>query len=72
MTDISTIIPTTIRRLSLPRLSFPRVAIGASLHALSRLIGNAFNMAYVEPYTGPRRRAHIIPEEGVDGRDPDW
>ena len=72
MTDISTIAPITIRRLNLPRLSFPRLEIGASLAAISGLVGDAFNMAYVDPYTSLRRQPQVVPDDDLEGRDPTW
>lgn len=71
MTDISTTAPTTVRRLGLSRLSFPRLAIGASLDALFSLMGDALKMAYMAPYTS-RRQPQIVPDEDLEGRDPNW
>ncbi|ANT53574.1 hypothetical protein [Mesorhizobium amorphae] len=68
MTDISTAAPTTVRRLNLPRLSFPRLEIGASLAAM----GDALNMAYVAPYTSLRRQPQVLPDDDLEGRDPTW
>lgn len=72
MTDISGTIPTTIRHFKLPRLVLPWLAIGASFDAINLLIGNALNMAYVEPYSSLRRREQIVPDDDLDGRDPSW
>ena len=72
MTDISTIAPIAIRRLSLPRLSFPRLGIGASLAAISGLVGDAFKMAYVDPYTSLGRQPQVVPDDDLEGRDPTW
>ena len=72
MTDISTTAPITIRRLNLPRLSFPRLGIGASLAAISGLLGDAFKMAYVDPYTSHGRRPQVVPDDDLEGRDPTW
>ena len=72
MTDISTIAPITVRRLSLPRPSLPRLAIGASLVAISGLLGDAFKMAYVDPYTSLGRRPQVVPDDDLEGRDPTW
>ena len=72
MTDISTNAPITIRRLNLPRPSFPKLGIGASLAAISSLVGDALKMAYVEPYTIHRRRPQVVPDDDLDGRDPNW
>lgn len=71
MTDISRTAST--RRLrSLPRLRIPRLAISASLAGISRLIGNAFAMAYVDPYTNHGRRRQVVADDDLEGRDPDW
>lgn len=72
MTNIFTTAPITIRRLDLRRLNFPRLKIGASLHAIAGLLGDAFNMAYVAPYTDVRRRSQIAPDDDLEGRDPNW
>jgi hypothetical protein len=72
MADISTTTPITIRRLKLPRLSFRRLAIGASLNAIAGLMGDAVNMAYVAPYTSLRRQGQIVPDDDLEGRDPTW
>ena len=72
MTDISTTAPITVRRLSLSRLSFPRLGIGASLAAISGLMGDALKMAYVDPYTSHRRQPQIVPDDDLEGRDPSW
>ncbi len=62
----------TIRRLKLLRPSFPRLKIGASLVAVSGLIGDAFNMAYVAPYAGLHRQPRIVQDDDLEGRDPNW
>jgi len=49
MADIPTAAPITVRRLNLPRLSLPRLGIGASLAAISGLVADAFNMAFIFP-----------------------
>ena len=72
MTDISTTAPITIRRLNLPKLCFPKLEIGASLAAISGLVGDALNMAYVAPYTSLRRQPQVVPDDDLEGRDPTW
>ena len=72
MTDISTTAPITARRLNLPRPSFPRLGIGASLAAISGLLGDAFKMAYVDPYTSHGRQPQVAPDDDLEGRDPTW
>lgn len=71
MTDSSTTAPMAIRRLDLPRLSFPRLAIGAS-HAIFGLMAEALAMAYVDPYTSLPRQPRIVPDDDLKGRDPTW
>ncbi len=53
----------------LPRPRFPKLA--ASLKALPGLIGDAFRMAYVDPYAS-RRRPRAAPDDALGGRDPGW
>jgi len=72
MADISTTALINIRRLKLPRLGFPRLAIGATLNAICGVMGDAFKMAYLDPYTGLRRQPPIVPDEDLEGRDPNW
>ncbi|RUW72571.1 MULTISPECIES: hypothetical protein [unclassified Mesorhizobium] len=72
MAEISTTTPITIRRLSLPRPDFPRLAIGALLAAMSNLVGDALNMAYVAPYSSRVGRPRAVPDNDLEGRDPNW
>ncbi|MEQ1954052.1 hypothetical protein [Mesorhizobium sp. CN2-181] len=72
MTDIPGIAPIVIRRPDLQRLKIPMLKIGASLAAMFGLLGDAINMAYVEPYTIHRRRPQVASDDDLDGRDPDW
>ena len=72
MTGISTIAPIAVRRSNLQRLNIPRLRIGASLAAMFGLLGDAINMAYVEPYTIHRRRPQVVPDDDLEGRDPSW
>lgn len=72
MADISTTVPTTIRRLKSLRPSFPKLAIGASLAAMPRLVSESFRMAYVTPYTSLRHQPRIVPDDDLEGRDPTW
>lgn len=68
MADVSTTTPIGIRRLKLPRLRFPLLAIATSINAMPRLIGDALKMAYVDPYASFGRK----PPNNLEGRDPDW
>ena len=72
MTDMSTSAPITIRRLSLPRPSFPKLAIGATLNDIFGVMGDALKLAYVGPYTSLRRQPLIVPDDDLEGRDPTW
>jgi hypothetical protein len=72
MTDISPIAPIAVRRSNLQRINIPRLRIGASLAAISGLLGDAFKMAYVNPYTSLRRQRQIVPDDDLEGRDPTW
>jgi hypothetical protein len=72
MTDISTNVPIAIRRLSLPRLRFPRLEFGASLREIFGLWNDALNLAYVAPYASIRRRPQTVPDDDLEGRDPSW
>ncbi|PBC01711.1 hypothetical protein [Mesorhizobium sp. WSM3860] len=72
MTDTSTTGRMINRRLALPRLSFPKLAIGASLKAISVLVGNSVKMSYVDPYTSIGRQPQIVPNDDLQGRDPSW
>jgi hypothetical protein len=72
MTEISTIAPVAIRRSNWQRPAIPRLGIGASLAAMFGLLGDAINMAYVEPYAIHRRRPQVVPDDDLEGRDPGW
>ncbi|AZO33238.1 hypothetical protein EOA27_26070 [Mesorhizobium sp. M2A.F.Ca.ET.037.01.1.1] len=72
MADILTTAPITGRPLKLPRRSFARLAIGASLNGISRLVGDALKMAYVDPYASLARQPQVAPDDELEGRDPSW
>jgi ABC-type antimicrobial peptide transport system permease subunit len=72
MTDIPTTVSIAIRRLNLPRLSFPRLKIGATLNAMFDVMGDALKLAYVAPYTSLHRQPQIVPDDDLEGRDPTW
>jgi hypothetical protein len=71
MTDIPTTAPTARRRLILARLGFPRLAIGASLNAISGLWGDALRSVYLAPYA-VHRQPQAAPDDDLEGRDPSW
>ena len=75
MTDISTdpqihFDPIAVRSTVLARLSLRGPQ--ASLIAMARLVGDAFRMAYVDPYVSHGRQPKIAPDKDFEGRDPTW
>ena len=72
MAHILTTAPITARRLKLPRLTFPRPAIGASLNDMFGLMVDAFKLAYMDPYASLGRRSQVAPDNDLEGRDPSW
>lgn len=72
MSDIISTIPIAIRSPSLPRLGLRRIGVGAALAAIAGLFGHALNLAYVDPFAGLQRRPPVIPDNDLEGRDPDW
>lgn len=72
MTDFIITAPISIRRSGLPKLRLPRIAMGASLDAIAGLLGHAFNLTYVDPYTSLRRQPRVTSDNDLEGRDPDW
>jgi hypothetical protein len=65
MTDLARTTPITVRHRTAFRIRFPRLRIGATFSALGALMGEAFSMAYVQPYFGLRRNS----QEAFDERD---
>ena len=72
MTDISGVAPIANRRSKWQRLNIPALRIGASFLAICVLLGDAFKMAYVDPYTSHRRRPQVVPDDDLQGRYPSW
>jgi hypothetical protein len=72
MTDLINSAPLAIRRLRLPRVTFPALNIGATITAVSTSINEAFCMAYVEPFNALRHRPSILDDVDLEGRDPSW
>jgi hypothetical protein len=70
MTDA--VAPKTVRRSGLPRPNIPVQRIGASLAAMSALLGDALKMVYVDPYSSHRGRPKAAPDDDLEGRDPNW
>ena len=72
MTDLTNNAPTTISRLSLPRVKFPKLGIGATITAASASIRQAYCMAYVDPFKTHERQPLIFSDVDLEGRDPNW
>ncbi|TPI19358.1 hypothetical protein [Mesorhizobium sp. B4-1-1] len=72
MTDILTTGSTAVRRLKLPRPSVPRLAVLATFNTMFSLMVNAGKAAYLDPFTSLDRRPPIIPEDDLEGRNPNW
>ena len=72
MTDI--IITTAIshHRLRLPRLELPKLGIGRGISEVSNSIVQAFEMAYVAPFSAMQLKPSIVFDENLEGRDPTW
>lgn len=72
---IITTIPISLRRPSspsLPRLVFPKLGIGRAISEISNSIVQAFEMAYVAPFSVTQRKTSIVFDENLEGRDPKW
>ena len=72
MTDLITTAPIANCFPSLPHTSFPKLGVGAALAAIARAVGQAFTLAYVDPFTGPRLHDPTKSDEHPGGRDPRW
>lgn len=72
MTDITTTTQIHIHRFSAARSNVRGVGISASLEAITRLIGDAFTLAYLGPYTSMRHQSQVVSDDDLDGRDPSW
>lgn len=71
VTDSAPIVPIPLRRSGSQPLNVSGFGVGAALAAIPRLLGDAFKMAYVDPYAG-RRGPRVLPDDAPEGRDPDW
>ena len=72
MTDI-TITPISHRRSilpRLPRLAPPKLGIGRAISEVSNSIVQAFEMAYVAPFSVMQRKPPIVLDEDLEGRVP--
>ena len=72
MTDIATTIPNSLHRPSPLRLQLPKLGVGRAISEISNSIVQAFEMAYVAPFTAMQRRPSIDFDEDLEGRDPYW
>ena len=71
MTDIITT-PIAVRRPSLPRLRLPKLALGHAISEISSAIVQAFEMAYVAPFSAMQPKHPIVLDADLEGRDPNW
>ena len=72
MTDIIITAPIAIRRPSLQLLALPKLGIGVAMAALSKAVGQAFDMAYVAPYQTISQSPLVASDADLEGRDPNW
>ena len=72
MTDITHSAPITIRRIHLPRVRFPKLGLGRAISEISSAIVQAFEMAYVAPFSAMQPKHPIVLDADLEGRDPNW
>ena len=73
MTNFTTTALITFRRLRMPPApAVPTTGFGASLEAITRLIGDALIMAYVDPFITRARSSPEAQDTDLKGRDPKW
>ena len=72
MTDIIITTPITIRRPSPLRLQLPKLAKGRAISEISSAIMQAFEMAYVAPFSAMQPKHPIALDADLEGRDPNW
>ena len=68
MTDITVTTPVADSRVQPQQ---PKLSVGATMGAMARGVGQAFEMAYVAPYQ-MGRRPWPNSTQAEDGRDPAW
>jgi hypothetical protein len=73
MTDITTTAPISIRHQSLQFPKFPKLEIGRKVEAISKAVMQAFEMAYLAPFSTPQRKPPVaVDDADLEGRDPNW
>ena len=73
MTDTTITAPTATRSPNLlPRLRLPCFGIAASLKSITGLLGDGLNFACVDPFANVRRQPQVVPDDDLEGRDPNW
>ena len=72
MTDITTASLTALRRWRPLRLTLPKLRVGHAVLSMYRIIGQAFEMAYVAPYRSSARKSPATDDANPEGRDPNW
>ena len=64
--------PIAVRRPSLPRVQLPKLALGHAISEISSTIVQAFEMAYVAPFSAMQPKHPIVLDADLEGRDPNW
>lgn len=64
--------PLSLPAQRLPGGATPKLAIGATIAAMFSAMGEAMKLACVSPYAGTARKPRKLPDEDLQGRDPDW
>ena len=72
MTEIITTAPIAARRVDVSRPRIQWRAIGAAITAMPAALGSAFAMVYADPYATAHHRQQIVPDDKLEGRDPNW
>jgi hypothetical protein len=72
MTDIIITTAVPLRRLRLPRFELPKLGIGRGISEVSNSIVQAFEMAYVAPFSAMQRKPSIVLDEDLEGRGSKW
>lgn len=72
MDSIAVTAATMIRRAEGSRARHGGMNFGATIAAISGLMGDVHKMAYVDPYIHLRHEPKIGRDDDLEGRDPSW
>ena len=64
--------PIAVRRPSPPRLRLPKLGLCLAISEISSAIVQAFEMAYVAPFSAIEPKHRIVLDADLEGRDPNW